>query len=60
MNNERQIQMSHLSAETERWIFVTEQGQTMSLCDAAIGILRETGLVLGKSEILGKDWTEKA
>ncbi len=32
---------------------MTELCQTMSLHDAATGILRETGLVLEQSEILG-------
>lgn len=32
----------------------------MSLHDAAIGILKETGLVLEQSESLSKDWVEKS
>jgi hypothetical protein len=38
---------------------MTERQQTMSLHDAAIGILKETGPVLKQSESLGKDWTGK-
>ena len=62
MENERHIQ-SQLSAKTKRSagrIAMTERGRTMSLHDAVIGILRETGLVLEQSDILGKNWTEKA
>lgn len=61
MVNERRIQ-SHLSAKTERaaGTVMAERGRTMSLHDAAIRVLRKTGLVLEQSKILGKDWTEKA
>lgn len=61
MNNERHIK-SHLSAKTERvvgGIVVTERGQTMSLHGAAIGVLRETGLVLGQSEFSVKTGRKK-
>lgn len=61
MDNERHIQR-HLSTTPERaagGIVMTERGQTMGLHDAVIGALREAGVVLEQSEILGKDWTEK-
>ncbi len=38
---------------------MTERCQTTNLYDAAIGILRETELVVEPAGIHGKDWTKK-